>query len=457
MTTPPTAQRKRARTLIAAGAAAIAVALPIAGTQTIAHADTVAAANPDGEGYFLVQSPAGVQTGVLAEMLETAGFDLVGHGDSAAGVGVIGDRSTPAKLAARGLTATYTGPLYQPVPRSFRANADTYYGGYHTSEGHEKHNAAVASAHPELVKKYVIGQSWKKSAGKGGHDIEALCITKIGSGDCELTNTNKKPKFTLMSQMHSRELASGELSYMFIDQLVNNYGKDSEVTALLDSTEVWVIPIANPDGVDIVSSNSSKPVMQRKNAHENGCSGTGLGTDLNRNSDYHWDVNQGTKCSETYPGTGPDSEPETKGIEGLLKKIYRDTKPDSDNSPATKDTTGVFLTVHSYSQLNIFPYGWTNNNAPNHADLKAIADAMAQHNRYQVVHGDGGLNYFAPGATDDWVYGKLGVPGYTIEIGPGSGSCGGFAPAYSCMQNFWKLNYPAYVAAAKAAAKPYKG
>jgi carboxypeptidase T len=72
-----------------------------------------------------------------------------------------------------------------------------------------------------------------------------------------------------------------------------------------------------------------------------------------------------------------------------------------------------------------------------------------------VVHGDGGLGYFAPGATDDWIYGTLGVPGYTIEVGPNGGSCSGFMPAYSCMAGFWSLNAPAFMAAAMTAAKPY--
>jgi hypothetical protein len=242
---------------------------------------------------------------------------------------------------------------------------------------------------------------------------------------------------------------------MWIDYLVANYGVRADVTALMDSTELWVIPVANPDGVDIVASNSTRPVAQRKNAHTNGCTGTGLGVDLNRNSSYHWDVNQGAKCDETYPGTGPASEPETQGIQSFLSKIYRDTKPAGDFSPATTDTTGAFITVHSYSQLDIYPYGWTNQLAPNNNDLKAIADAMGRANGYDVVHGDGGLNYFAPGATDDWIYGQLGVPGYTIEVGPGSGGCGGFFPKYTCMTGFWQLNLPAYLAAATAAARPY--
>ncbi len=258
-----------------------------------------------------------------------------------------------------------------------------------------------------------------------------------------------------MAQMHARELATGELAYKWIDYLVSNYGTNTAVTQLMNTTELWVIPIANPDGVDIVSSNSTRPVSQRKNAHTNGCSGTGLGVDLNRNSSYHWDVNQGTKCTETYPGTGAASEPETQGIQSFLSQIYRDTKPSADFSPATTATTGTFLTLHSYAELNIYPYGWTNSLAPNNNDLKTIATAMGRSNGYDVVHGDGGLNYFAPGATDDWIYGTLGVPGYTIEVGPNASGCSGFFPAYSCMTSFWNLNLPAFMTLANAAAHPY--
>jgi len=453
MNPSPALRRQRLRVMLAVGAAATAISLPListaAGAQTVSP--TVAAATDSA--YYLVKAP-GVDAGLLGTTLERRGYDVL-EGTFDHGVPLVLDSAKVATLRAQGMKVTFAGEIYHPVPASFRRTADTYYGGYHTSVGHEDHNKAVASAHPDLVKLYDIGDSWLKTQGKGGHDIQALCITKINAGDCELTNTNKKPKFTLMSQMHARELASGELSYMWIDNLVNNYGKDAEVTKLMDTTEMWVIPIANPDGVDIVSSNSNSPILQRKNAHTNGCSGTQVGTDLNRNSSYHWDVNQGTKCSETFPGTGPKSEPETQGIQDFLAKIYRDTKPSADMTPASADTTGAFITVHSYSALNIFPYGWTNNLAPNNNDLKAIADSMNRSNQYEVVHGDGGLNYFAPGATDDWIYGELGVPGYTIEVGPGSGSCSGFLPKYTCMANFWKLNGPAYLAAAKAAAKPY--
>jgi carboxypeptidase T len=403
--------------------------------------------------YYDVTSPSATAGGVAVD-LARRGYDVL-EGPLTHGVPILATAADAQRLRDRGLSVRYAGPLYQPVPTSFQAAAGTYYGGYHTAAGHEAHDQEVAAAHPDLVVLRTIGQSWLKTQSRGGHDIQALCITKINTGDCAVNTSSSKPKFTLMAQMHARELATGELAYMWIDYLVDNYGTNTDVTKLMDTTELWVIPIANPDGVDIVSSNSTNPVSQRKNAHDNGCTGTGLGVDLNRNSSYHWDVNQGTTCTETYPGTGAASEPETQGIQGLLSGIYRDTKPSADFSAATTDTTGTFLTLHSYSELNIYPYGWTNTLAPNNTDLKTIATAMAKSNKYAVVHGDGGLNYFAPGATDDWIYGTLGVPGYTIEVGPSGSSCSGFFPQYSCMSTFWSLNLPAFMALGTAAAHPY--
>jgi hypothetical protein len=455
MSSFPLSQRSRLRRLFAAGTAVLLILL---GAELAKPGSATAAVPTTTEpAYYNVTSPSTTAAGGgggLAADLTQRGYDVL-EGPLTHGVPILATAADAQRLRDGGLLVRYAGPLYQPVSTSFQAAAGTYYGGYHTTAGHEAHDQQVTAAHPDLAVLRTIGQSWLKTQGTGGHDIQALCITKIRVGDCALNTSGSKPKFTLMAQMHARELATGELAYMWIDYLVDNYGKNIDVTKLLDTTELWVIPIANPDGVDIVSSNSTRPVSQRKNAHTNGCTGTGLGVDLNRNSSYHWDVNQGTRCSETYPGTGAASEPETQGIQNFLSAVYRDTKPSADFSPATTNTTGTFLTLHSYAELDIYPYGWTNTLAPNNVDLKTIATAMSKSNKYDVVHGDGGLNYFAPGATDDWIYGVLGVPGYTIEVGPNASGCSGFFPKYSCMSSFWNLNLPAFMTLANSAAHPY--
>jgi len=400
--------------------------------------------------YYSMKLPAGL---TVADLIRD-GYDI-GHGHGSRPT-VIATPSEVEQLRARGVVLGKTGNVYQPVPRS-EPDSTTYYGGYHTTAGHAQHNAEVASAHPDLVKLYDVGDSWKKAKGQGGHDIQALCITKLAVGDCALNSTGKKAMFVLHTQIHAREIATGEIAYRWIDLLVSSYGVDPEITALLDTRELWVVPIANPDGVDVVASNPSRPVLQRKNLDSSagGCSAADAGVDLNRNSSFQWDVKQGGPCDETYPGAKAVSEPETVAIQGLLDAIFPDTKGDVD-SPAKADTTGVMLSLHSFGNDILAPYGYTNTAAPDKAKLVALGKKMGEFTGYPVSTGDGGVGYFAPGATDDWLYGTRGVPAYTFEIGPPSGTCAGFLPAYSCVSStFWPALKPALVYAAQAAASPY--
>ncbi|GAA1653134.1 M14 family zinc carboxypeptidase [Kribbella alba] len=437
------------RRLVMSLAGLTAVAIAVAGFAPGSSASPAPAVEP---AYYTMKLPAGV---TVADLVRD-GYDIThGHGSRPTVV------ATPAevdKLRARGVLLGKSGNVYQPVARAADPAGTTFYGGYHTVIGHEQHNSAVAAAHPDLVKLYDIGDSWRKTNGQGGHDIQALCITKLTTGDCALNSTGKKPKFVLHTQIHARELSTGELAYRWIDLLVSSYGTDPEITSLVDTRELWVIPMANPDGVDVVAGKPSRPVMQRKNVDSSagGCPATDAGVDLNRNSSFQWDVKEGQPCDETYPGSKAVSEPETVAIQGLLDKIFRDTKGAVDQ-PAAADTTGVFLSLHSFGNDILAPYGYTNTDAPDKVALVALGKKMGALNGYPVSTGDGGVGYFAPGATDDWLYGTRGVPSFTFEVGPDSGTCGGFFPAYSCMDSiFWPKNKAAFLYAAKAAAAPYR-
>jgi hypothetical protein len=406
----------------------------------------MSSAAPPDVAYYALRLPAGV---TIQDLIRD-GYDI-DHRT------VLATPADVRRLRARGVVLEKSGDVYQPVSPTSQADGTTYYGGYHTTAGHEAHNAAVAAAHPDLVKLYDIGDSWKKAQGQGGHDIQALCITKLTPGDCALNSTGKKPKFVLHAQIHARELATGEIAYKWIDLLVSSYGADPGITALLDTRELWVVPIANPDGVDVVASNPDRPVLQRKNvdAGAGGCPAYAAGVDLNRNSSLAWDMNQGGPCDEMYPGPEAVSEPETAAIQGLLDRIFPDTKGEL-GDPAWPSTTGVFVTLHSYGNDILAPWGYTGTAAPDQAALVALGNKMSAFTGYPVATGDGGIGYFTPGSASDWLYGTRGVPSYTFEIGPKWGACAGFLPAYSCVESaFWPLLKPALVYAAEAATAPY--
>ena len=57
-----------------------------------------------------------------------------------------------------------------------------------------------------------------------------------------------EPEVLLTSSMHGDETTGFGLMLRLIDHLVRGYGDDPEITALVDETEIWINPLANPDG-----------------------------------------------------------------------------------------------------------------------------------------------------------------------------------------------------------------
>jgi hypothetical protein len=270
-----------------------------------------------------------------------------------------------------------------------------------------------------------------------------------------------KPRFLLMTQIHAREIVTGDIAWRFIDHLAGGYGSNPEVTALLDSTEVWVVPIVNPDGVDVVQQGGNRPYLQRKNLNNTAggaCANppTGsnqAGVDLNRNTITHWDTTgiSHDPCSQTYDGRSGDSEPETKAIEGLFRKLYADQRGPNDADAAPVTARGAMISIHSYAGMNLFPWGWSTRHSANDAALRAIAAKMSQYNGYRYGQ-PGEILYNASGTSDDWSYGELGIASFTIEVA----SCGSFTPAYSCTGTDYAKNLPALMYVAGKAKAPYQ-
>jgi carboxypeptidase T len=346
------------------------------------------------------------------------------------------------------------------------AGYPTFYGGYHTVEAHWSHLAKVAEAHPDLAKVVTYGSSWRASQGLSGDSLQAICLTKLGSGDCALTPQAPKPRAVLVTALHAREIATAEIAWNWIDLLATSYGQDSAVTALLDSTEVWVIPLANPDGSRIVESGGGQPLLQRKNADNAdgaGCADppTGLeqsGVDLNRNFGFDWGDSGASAepCSQDYHGTQAASEPETQALQTLFRQLFADRRGSSPSDPAPADTTGTVFSYHSYAGMVLYPWAITQTPAPNQDKLVALAEKLAQFNNYSVGT-PADLLGAVSGSLDDFVYGDLGVPSLTTELGGGGTDCDGFTPPYSCVADeFWPQESQALMVMAQAAAGPYR-
>jgi hypothetical protein len=326
-------------------------------------------------------------------------------------------------------------------------------GGYRTVEEGYALLAGWEASYPNLAKTFTYGSSWELlHPGAGvGYPLRGITLTnQLVAGP--------KPTFFLMSAIHAREMTTAELSLRFIEYLLTHYESDADIHWLLDAHTIVVMPFANPDGRKLAETG----ISQRKNRNTvdtAGCSGTGIGIDLNRNSHFKWgtiDSPSDYKCGATWPGKSVASEPEVASLEAWVSRIFADLRGPNDTDPAPDTTPGVFISLHSYSNLVLWPYGWTYDPAPNDADLAGLGKKFAAYNGYTAQQST--ALYPTSGTTDDWAYGELGVAAYTFEVGPSGGTCGGFMPPFSCLDsgaNFWGRNLPALLYAAKVARTPY--
>ena len=341
---------------------------------------------------------------------------------------------------------------------------DTFFDGYLTVDGIYGRMEEIAAAYPGLTQLLDYGDSYAKTVGGvvtpggqalPGYDLSALKITNQAIA-------GPKPVFFLMANIHAREIATPEIALRFADWLTDGYGQDADATWLVDQHEIWIVPTANPDGhwyveLGTQAPNGDQPWMWRKNAHAYGPAAwpptafDHYGVDLNRNFDFHWGtegVTDDTRA-QTYPGPVAASEPETQALQELLGSVFADQRGPGDTDVAPDTTSGIFVSLHQQGELVLWPWWDTVSAAPNATGLEAIGRKFAAFNGYTPGSGSQGL-YQASGTADDWVYGTLGVPSFTFEIGRE------FLPWYPTVdETLWPENVAALVYAAKLARTPY--
>ncbi|XP_065833345.1 uncharacterized protein [Oscarella lobularis] len=252
-------------------------------------------------------------------------------------------------------------------------------------------------SYPQLVNMRIAGASYEE------RPMPAVHIT-AGSGE-------EKLKIYFQCQIHAREWISGAVCMYIVDYLLENYGNDERVTAILNELELIVIPFVNPDGYSYTWDGDR---LWRKNRQINPGSNC-RGVDLNRNYNDHWNEggSSSNPCSETFHGPSAASEPETQVTSNYFM------------------STGLIIGAidwHSYSQLILRPYGWTSADSPDEPWLRALGDGMSSvafevHGARYTSQKSIGL-YPTSGTASDWFYGLEATEanrgyraaGYTIEL-----------------------------------------
>lgn len=398
----------------------------------------------------------------IADLNQLVGYDVWEYNNLKEHYVLISmDSTIYGEIAAQGWQLAVDHEATQQLHRS----AETFYGGYHTVDELYAELDAIHAANPAITELVDYGDTYCKINGgcttlggqtQPGYDLRAIHITNPAI-------PGPKPVFFHMSAIHSREITTPELNMRLIKWLVEGYNVNADATWIVDHHDIWIVPVTNPDGhwlvvLGTLPPYSGEPFWQRKNANRsNGCTVwppdafSQYGVDLNRNHSFMWNGGGSSPepCEQTYRGPSAASEPEVAQLQNLVLSLIPDQRGPGVNDPAPDNTTGLFISTHSAAGLVLYPWGFTDNAAPNEAGLAAIADKFVSYNGYTPCQPPECL-YFVNGTSDDWAYGELGVPAYTFEVGTE------FMPAYSDVDAVqWPANGPAYQYAARIARTPY--
>ncbi len=151
-----------------------------------------------------------------------------------------------ASLRAAGYAVTVLG--YDPDPPVFSAGAKGL-GIYNDYASVSAMVEGFAAAYPDICRRYTLGQSVE------GRELWGLLISD--NPDME----EDEPEFKYVSTMHGNEPVGTEMCLYLIDLLVTNYGaataEGARLTALVDETVIWIVPLMNPDGLEAGSRYNS--------------------------------------------------------------------------------------------------------------------------------------------------------------------------------------------------------
>lgn len=245
-----------------------------------------------------------------------------------------------------------------------------------------------------------------KTQTSASNTIEGRKIYYVKISDNPNTDESE-PEVLYTGMHHAREPIGMQHLLYFMWYLLENYESDQEIKGLVNSTELYFVPVVNVDGYQYnVTTAPSGGGMWRKNRRNNGDGS--LGIDLNRNYGYAWGYDdEGSSpypSDETYRGPEAFSEPETQ----IMKEFCE------------AHNFKIALNYHSYSNLLLYAWGFQNDLPPDNSIFYTYAQQMSTFNTY--LYGPGySTIYPSNGGSDDWMYGeqvtKNKILSYTPEVG----------------------------------------
>jgi Zinc carboxypeptidase len=374
--------------------------------------------------------------------LDAQGIDIAGGERSGAKVKVqlILTAGQRAKLAADGVSTKLTRVKGGRTVKQFAA-AQSQYGfnvwrSYDEPGGFRDQMYRLARQNPEITKLVKLGTTGQ------GREILALKVTQ----GARSARDGRRPAVMFSATQHAREWIAAEVDRRLMYHYIDGYrDHNRKIRELLRETELWFIPVMNPDGYQYTFDTER---LWRKNLRDNDGDGQTTisdGVDPNRNYPEHFKYDEeGASeifASQTYRGPFAGSEPETKAMQGLFKRLQ----------------FAFQINYHSNGQWLLYPEGWQIGSPtaddPIYYALSGNLDKPAIKDFHPGLSSD--VLYVTNGEVNDYAH-KVGKTlAWTPELSEGCEGCGFVFPDDEALvQEEFERNLPFADSVARSADDP---
>lgn len=316
-----------------------------------------------------------------------------------------------------------------PTPAAFEVKST--FGGYYSFAEMETAMNQLVTAYPAIASKTSLTKT------VGNRDLWMIKIS-----DNVASDEANEPEVLYLGLQHAREAITGASMIFFMQYLCENYATDTRIKNLIDNREIFIVPCFNPDGWEYNRTNGGAGSMWRKNRSKVDSSKQGqnwnytYGVDLNRNWGVDWSncsapilgssssCGSSTTSSDTYYGSAPFSEKETKAIKDFAESHHLVAGFDQ----------------HAYGPYYSLPFGRKSLH-PGEMSGKgqnfytAIPAIMGAYNGMRAADSYDALGYEVAGGFKDWMLmGNIGTGTKdTVWAMTGEGAAGGGTSG----NNFW--------------------
>ena len=132
------------------------------------------------------------------------------------------------------------------------ASGYTVFRSYSEDGGIRDELIALARQYPKLTKLVSIGKT------VNGQKILAIKVTKNASQ----VEDGSRPSVLYSSTQHAREWITTEMNRRLLHYYLEKYATNAAIQRVVDKTELWFVPVANPDGYDYTFTEGNPLVAQ---------------------------------------------------------------------------------------------------------------------------------------------------------------------------------------------------